>query len=689
MLSFGPISGAPISGAGAGVDIQVPAAAIATTALAPAVAAGVTIPAPAAAIVTQGAAPAVAGGASITVSAAATTDVQAYPPVIELALEINAPAAEIIAAALAPAISAGVTVSVPAAAIVTQGIAPAVAAGVSLAVPAAGTIVTAYPPAIDIFIPARAEPVRVYLVDIEGVDAAGDPQVLRFSSGYGYTSRGDDDPAWTTWLPGLKVTGNVEINLFAPGATQGAARAGYGEIRIANVDGAWDHLIGWAFDGRRIRIRRLPHERAALSDAVTVFTGAAHYAEYDLDGVSWTVRSRMDVLRRPIQTARYKGTTTSAVAEDRAEGNEDVAGRILPLIFGRVRNVEAVPVNIYSDRIIGQVCANGFSSLPGLYDRGAPLDEAGEDVADLEGLELAEVPSGGYVTESSGGRFKAGAWPDGKLTADVLEGATAADRTAAQIVRRILLNHGGQTTDDLVEASYTALDATADAETGIPVTDEREVLDVVSEILQSVDATLAEDRLGRFGVYQVNLPDPEAVPAVVLTADDILDDDIEWIAAQDGNGGIPPWQLALRYRPNWSVASRDELAGVVLECAEAERIGFLTTEWRTVTAEDEDVLTRHPLSRPVTQDSLIDDPDAAADEAARRFALRKTLRHVIRFPVPAARVEALELLDVALLRFGRYGNAGGLLYRIIGMVHDFDNDRVTLSLWGGVPPPAE
>lgn len=601
-----------------------------------------------------------------------------------LGVAIVASTAIVETSAAAPEVAAGVAIAPVSAETVFSADAPLVSAGVSIYPASAETVFSAEAPQVIHYIPARAAPRRTYLVEISGLDENDDPQTLRFSSGYGYTSDPLDSPARAFYSPGLKVTGQFESNLFEPGATAGVAQSAAGEIRIANIDGTWDHLIDWAFDGRTVTIKRLPDEETALSSATTVFTGSLQDVTFDTDGISFKARDKLDILKIPIQTERYAGTTTSALAGG-IEGNADWAGVVKPLLYGVGEYLPAVPVNIFDH--IYQVCTNVLTSIEAVYDRGVPLVWDENDYEDPDALEMAEVPGGAYATCLAFGLVKLGQTPDGDIRVDATEGGgSPSTNTPAQISERILLGPGGRVSGDLLAGTFSTLNAQNSDEIGIYITDERDVLDVLAEVLQWADATVVADRLGLIGVYRIDLPEDTDTPAATFTEDDVLDDDVELIPVNDGNAGIPPYEIVLNYRKNWAPASADELAGFVIECTDAERRAFLTTEWRKAVATDSAVKTRHPLGKPAEYESNVVEEAAATAEATRRLNLRKVKRPVLRFPVPAERAETLNKLDVFKFVYPRYGNTGGKLYRLIGTGYDFDADRILVSGWGGVTP---
>ena len=244
---------------------------------------------------------------------------------------------------------------------------------------------------------------------------------------------------------------------------------------------------------------------------------------------------------------------------DGIDGTDDIKGSAKPLVFGPVYNITVKEVN--TSKLIFQV-HDDVAAIPAAYDMGVPLPQ-GTDYTDESDMETNAPSAGTYRVWSSAtyGTFaRLGSSPAGSLTFDVVEGATAADRTAAQIAKRMALR--GISSGEISSADITALDAKNSAEVGIYIADGstftiREALD---QVLGSIGAwyTFDIDAVLRMGRLEL----PTGEPDVTLT-DGGNAISIERIASNDAGKGVPPWKVNLQYEKNWTVQSASDLAGSV------------------------------------------------------------------------------------------------------------------------------
>jgi len=528
---------------------------------------------------------------------------------------------------------------------------------------------------------------RLYLLEITGYDPLlPGERVLRYcAQGRGlYTSHDTDDPPMVDYLDRVLSIGTFEMTMFRPGRSTGVAEVNYGDIRLINVDGALDPLLDWGFDGRSFVIKVLPDEAAPLADARIVYTGTvAGPPDIDEQAATFRQHDRMELLRVSAQETLFAGTTDSGLAAD-AEGTANLKGEPKPLLWGPALNVtpaEADPFNL-----IFQFRDGSLRALDALYDRGIPLTSAAANYTALADLKAAVVPPGRYATALALGLVKTGSPPIGALTGDPVEGDNTAARTAAQIVRRILVERTSLTEDDLLNGTFATLDALNAGIVGIFDDAGSEAIDLVSQVLQSVGAQIVADRRGLFRVHRLDLPGSET-PVVALDADDVIDDDgVSFLRMTDNEVGVPAWQYTLEYRRNWTVQSKDEVSARVPDedCLSQDRLSFLTRPWRTAFAEDPAIKVKHLRSPTSKGQSLILDPVAAQAEIDRRFAIYAAGPRYGVVPVPAERVDHVEVADVLSFAYPRFGLDAGRRFRVLGFRNDFDRDVVWLYLFGGV-----
>jgi hypothetical protein len=266
--------------------------------------------------------------------------------------------------------------------------------------------------------------------------------------------------------------------------------------------------------------------------------------------------------------------------------------------------------------------------------------------------------------------FRVGSTPQ-QLTCDVLEGATAADRTVAQIVQRIVTTRGGLVSGDLAAASFTALDTANSAEVGIDATGNIDA--VLTELCDSIGAWFGFDANGILSV--VRMEAPIGTPTRELTNIEIKN--MKRIASNDPGKGVPAWQVTVNHTRNYTVQPGGQLAGYVGN----DRRQFTKDEYRAAKATDTTVKTPHLLSPELSFNTLLTSAADAATEANRRLAMFSVRRDIYELSLPAS-LDPLSLGELISIRINRFGCTGGRLYRVIGIGNDFATGKHTATVWG-------
>ncbi|MDO1582434.1 hypothetical protein [Rhizobium oryzicola] len=515
-----------------------------------------------------------------------------------------------------------------------------------------------------------------YLVEVEAHDGAS--IVKKYVSTCGYVTGPADTPANTVYAAAIADAGTYSSSFFGTGRTTGKAEVGYGDIILANADGALDDWLSLAFDGRPITIRRIASPQAAFSSAVTVFTGTVQ--SLDSSSARTTLRLRIYdrrlVLDKPLQTNRYGGTTTSG-GMNTADGNDDLKDRLKPLVFGKAFNVPATPANAYD--LIYQVHDGAVSSIIA-YDGGVAL-EAGADFATIAALRAATIQPGTFATAKALGLFRLGWSPAFDVTADVVEGAATADRYPAAIAKRIMARMG-LSAADYGAASFAALDAAAPIECGIYLDSETNALDAIDKVMSSVGASIVPDALGVFQAGRIAVP---GAPVMTITEHDVLNDGGDQgggsfgvIANPDMDGAVVAWRVILKYRQIYQTQDRSALAGKISDATRA----YLAKQWREATADNAGIKTVHLLADEMTAETAIAAQADAEAEAARRLGLYGVTRFVLSVDVRIsdAVLATLGASVNAVLPLGLFRNGRAML--VIGRVEERSKERVTLTLWG-------
>jgi hypothetical protein len=510
----------------------------------------------------------------------------------------------------------------------------------------------------------------IFLVEIDAYDPSlPGIRTLRYSSGTGYygTSAVYFDAR-------IIEPGNFSRSVFSPGSTSGESEVGAGEIVLANPDGALDALLDYGFDGRAVRISTVPDESTAFTSAVRWATATAQQVEVNWKRATVRLRDRLELLRKPMQTTFYLGTTTSGGLNS-AEGQpEDLKDQPKPLLFGEAFNIPARLANAYD--LIYQVHDGAVGSIDAVYDAGAPLLFSA-DFTTITALRTATIQGGYYASAKNLGLFRLGASPFGLVTCDASEGANAAARTAAQVALRLLAEVGVSGVD-LSASTFTALDTKNAAPVGVWFPDETTALDAAGSVLASVGAWLLPNRSGVFEVGRLEAP--SGTPVATWTATEILDRGagIERIATNDTGAGVPVWKVTVRYHRHYAVQGNAEVAGCVASARRAE----LASEWRTVKSENAAIKTKHLLATELTIDTCFADTADAQAEADRLLALYSVRRDRLVVPIDTDLAAGVDLGRTVSIAVPRWGYTSGRTMTVLGITEGAASGVTDVEVWG-------
>jgi len=503
----------------------------------------------------------------------------------------------------------------------------------------------------------------VILIELTAaIDAAGTLQTFYVAAGRYVTAPGDT-PAHTAFLDRLLDPGSLGRHAYADGRTGGATRLETGEIVIANADGALDGWINYSFDGRAVVIRS-GEAGAYPASFTTLLTGTAEGIEATFDKIVVRLRDKSWVFDKPVCGSTYAGNNSLPNGLEGAQ--QDVKGRRKPKTYGKVYNVSPPCVN--TSRLIYEVGV--CNAVDAGYDRGATLTK-GADYTSQSDMETNVPAAGNFRAWPAGGYVRLGSQPAGQVTFDVTQGATAGNRTVAQILKQLALD-AGIASGAINSADVTALDTANSAVVGIWVDDETSFLAAMDQVAASVGAWYGFDAGGTLRMGQLTAP--SGTPALTLYDYDI-GEAIERVPPKDI--GIPAWRMTLGYARNFTVQASD-LAGSV----SAVRAAWLAEDFRREKAEDAAVKTQWLLAPEPESMGLLTAQADASTEVTRQLNLYKVRRDVYDVPLSIERAAGLDLMAVVRLVYARFNMGAGRDFRLIGLRFELAEARAVLSLWG-------
>lgn len=520
---------------------------------------------------------------------------------------------------------------------------------------------------------------RCYLIEAAAYNPVSAAVVtLRFSSGLGY----NHPSAPGFYEPRVVEPGQIARNMFATGTTIGEVQVGWGEIRIANVDGGLDQYRTHGFDGRLLRVL-VGDEAGSYSAFVPVFTGTVARIALTEAHLQLVLRDRMADLDKPLLTSTYGGTNVPPAGVD---GGEDLEGQVIPRAYGVVRGVPVRWVNKSKD--IYQLSDRAVHSISAVFDNLVQLPRHTPDYTSQAQLEDdALAPAAGYYRAwSAGGMFRLGAPAEGLVAADAEEGSAAASRTTAQILKKLALDRG-IASGDIAAADVTALDAASAAEAGLWVGDERTGRAAMAQVAPSAGAWFGFDRFGKLRMGQLRAPSGTPVATLkkldntqVAESDTIDLLSFAIVAGGDGDDGLPIYRCTLEFAHCYAPQPVAADSGIA-----ADIRSRFQDEYRKVVAEDLSVKTVHLHAPELTVTTELHGGGGAADaECARVLAMRKVRRDRITATVRASdfALSTLDLGAVVRVRIARFGMTAGKLFVVTGLTYRLAANVIDLQLWG-------
>ena len=363
---------------------------------------------------------------------------------------------------------------------------------------------------------------------------------------HGYATLPTDTPANTFIMPRLKQPVDIARNITRPGAAFGRATISFGDLVILNGDGALDGWLEYGFDGQTLVLYR-GIQGSVIPSAWTPYTLTMSHAEFGADTITISVRDRQFELDQPLQSTKYAGD--NALPGGLEGVAADLKGKVKPAGFGEPFNIAPPIVN--TARLIYQARHGALAEIVAVYDMGVALTEETAYTSEAELLDDSLQPSAGaYKVYLAGGYIRLGSKSIGVVTAQVRQGATAADRTAAQIFVQ-LLARAGLDSSDYEAGDITALDAANPAVLGFWTDGDATIGDVATRVAKSVGAWWGVDRAGKFRIKRLVIAQPNN-GARTFTADHLL----RPLARQAANDDrVPVKRLVLRYRENHTIQS--------------------------------------------------------------------------------------------------------------------------------------
>lgn len=444
----------------------------------------------------------------------------------------------------------------------------------------------------------------------------------------------------------VRNPGAITTNLFSAGRLSGRSQVGVGEITLDNTDGRLDYLIDFGIDGREVQVFQQDLDSEILG-TLPIYTAQLGQPEFSQNVLSLRVRDSLETLNKPLPVDLYAGTN---VLPDGLEGTpDDIKGQPKPRCYGTVFNVPAPQVN--TSKLIYQVNDGLVDDIPAVYDGAVPFTR-GTDYTDTADM-LANAPAAGFYRAClTDGYFRLGSSPTRLVTADVVQGAAASDRTVGQILLTIAIEMGASISGGITPPGLTPIDVANTDEVGIWIQDERPAIDIMDEVARSLQAFYVPELDGDLVFGVVRDPFDSTTVLVGYDTTNITDGSLSRVPRQDETGGLPVFRVTVRYAKNYAV----QTDGLNAAATQARR-AFVAQEYRSVVAEDLDVKLKHLNAQEIVIDTLLIDEADAQAEADRLLALLGRRRDYFQFQTDFLTAYPMRPGSVMQVTHYRYGLA--------------------------------
>ena len=221
------------------------------------------------------------------------------------------------------------------------------------------------------------------ILEIECLDELDNPKTLYFSK-FGFI---DESATPNPILYKRAIDKSVDISI-APddgGVLNIFNTASVGDVTLVNIDGAFDYLKNYSFDGRPALISTVVNDVK-----FPILSGTVGVLEFALDTVTIPLRAVEETLSDNIDLLTYAGTNVLPVG---LEGTEDtIKGNVKPELYGDCRNITPRLVN--QSLNIYEVSTLSNCRIRAVYDTGAVLDNYKTAAAFSIGVSTVSVHRG-------------------------------------------------------------------------------------------------------------------------------------------------------------------------------------------------------------------------------------------------------------------------------------------------------
>jgi len=328
-------------------------------------------------------------------------------------------------------------------------------------------------------------------------------------------------------------------------------------ISIQLINDQQNHLSEYLYNGYKLELYLSANYAPSSSNWYPVFLGVSESVIVKRLTVEIKAKSHFDIFNKSINPEVFSGI------RGEYEGDDVLKGKTKPRVFGKVFNIS--PILLRSDNLVYGCnwsydgTRDSILSFDGIRDGGAQLildqsDFAGGDYPTTQSMDLYAPPAGQYVMCTAESTFKLGSSPVYGVTLDI----TQATQTITDFVQFFVqeLAIGGFIIHSA--PSYTF---------GLYIDSLSSYFSLFDSVIKDLDIAYWFDASSDFNVASLrNYEDnPELARFIDAGQDFLNDQDIVTFAIERTKYILPPKQVQLGYRQNYTVQSQDQLAGLTTE----------------------------------------------------------------------------------------------------------------------------
>lgn len=462
-------------------------------------------------------------------------------------------------------------------------------------------------------------------------------------------------------------------------STEGGASVSYGNLEVNNSDAALDNWLRsdkyiWA--NRGITVYHgdpswvSTDYNSFTSQFTVVFSGLIGDINIsDKNTILFYLYDKTQKLNGPVSENILGPYGTWAGGQTNKES-------IKPIVLGEVHNI--TPLNIDPSLLEYMVNDGDTESILEIRDNGVPIyDNLGTYTAATVTLASGKFklshPLAGVCTATVQGM---------KLSSNAQFTASSAtyNNTLAHVISALVTQFGNND----MKLSYTELDyvnfmnfeAGNPSPVGVYISDRSNMLELCSDIVKSVKATIFFSRVGKLQLLQIGAYTQD--PPVTITKSDMILD--SFVMSERTK---PISAVKLGYAKNWTVQS--DLKTAIPE----EHINLYGMEWLTVSQVD---ATKRQLykqfTEPEQQDTYLivrgeDSPTpsagTASKEAKRQLDYFSTVRTVYKF-IGISRLLSLKLGQEVVLTYDRFGLNSGVSGQVVYLAPNWIRGTVEVGV---------